>query len=557
MSALLLTLLCVVLADERDRRPPRLEDALPAIRGERWEEAVAVLEPVVAASRYDGTAHYYLGISRQALGQHDAALEELDLAVSLGVNGRRNGMRMAQLALARSHAASGDPELALESLDTAHARWGFDDLASILTADDFELLHDDPRLRSLAGLDEASDGGDRDARWRADLGHLRRLIIAAHPEPFHTVGESTWNREADALAASIPHLTDLHISSELMRLVARIGDGHTALYPKIDGECAWHLLPFYPLCLADGWYVAAAAPGHEDLVGARLMEVNGKDWVQVLAFATARMAHDNEFTARWLAGIGLQFAELHALATGSDDASSVELTVLTADGRTLREQLDATPIDRDPNAGWPPESWNTAWEQPPLWLQEPFVPFLLETLEVDDVVYARLDQTRDFPSRSMADIGREIGALFEETGASGMILDLRRNNGGDANEARAFVDQLLRIPVLENPDTLLVLIGPRTFSATGYILGMLEKHREPTFIGWPSGCRPVFYSTERPFRLPYSGLTGSISNELRIDGFGTDDLRPAFFPHEVVWPTGEDLRQGRDPVLEAALRRLR
>ncbi len=115
----------------------------------------------------------------------------------------------------------------------------------------------------------------------------------------------------------------------------------------------------------------------------------------------------------------------------------------------------------------------------------------------------------------------------------------------------------MRIPALTEAGALQVLIGPRTFSATGYLVGMLEKHLDPTFVGWPSGCRPVGPGSERPFRLHHSGLTGSISWELRIDGWGSDDQRPDFVSNRVVWPSGADLRAGRDPVLEAALEHLR
>lgn len=74
------------------------------------------------------------------------------------------------------------------------------------------------------------------------------------------------------------------------------------------------------------------------------------------------------------------------------------------------------------------------------------------------------------------------------------------------------------------------------------------------FVGWPTGGRPNTYSTERPFRLPYSGISGTISARWHQEGISGDDHRPWIAPEVAVWPTIADIASGRDPVLAAALR---
>lgn len=338
---------------------------------------------------------------------------------------------------------------------------------------------------------------------------------------------------------------------------ASIGDGHTAVYPPTEGELAWHLLPFFPVRLEDGWYVAAAPPEYAHLVGAKLLKAAGRDWQEMVDFTAGHLASDNVFTARWLTAIGLQFAELYALVSGGTDLKEVELVAELADGTRVRANLVAQPITRNPNAHWAPEGWTTPYEKAPLWLRDPTRLFYYELLPETGVVYARILQMADGEEQSLAEYGRALREFFTGNDARALILDLRLNNGGDANQARDLIDELIRTPGLEKPGSLAVLTGPRTFSATGYLLGMMEKHLAPVLVGWPTGCRPVGYSSERSFRLPYSGLSGSISHELRVDGNSTDDVRPSFFPHHPVWPTGEDLRQSRDPVLATALQALR
>ncbi len=534
----------------QDEPPPRTADAVAALRAERWGEARDTLEAVVGANPHDGLARYYLGIAREALDLHAEALPELRAALALGVDGSRRGLRGAHLALARTLAATGDVDGALTHVEEAWSSWGFDDIPGLLTDEAYAPLHAAPRLRALARLD---DTADRSERWRADLRYFQRLVSEAHPDPFRTTSAETWNARVEALAAAADEASDLEITGELMRLAALIGDGHTAVYPPTEGAGAWHLLPFVPVCLSDGWFVAAAPAELADIVGAQLVGAGGSSWDALVRFATERVAADNDFTHRWLAGVALQFAELYALAGATEDATRVSFDLVLPNGRRTTRTLEAGPILRDPNARAVPEGWATAYAEAPLWLEGAGRPFHHRILDgVPGAVYAQINQTADARNQTLAGYGRELREFFEQDPSRALVLDLRLNNGGNAYEARRLVNELLRIPALEEPGRLLVLIGPRTFSATGYLLGMLEQHLAPVRLGWPSGCRPVGPSSERTFRLPHSRLSGSVSWELRVDGYGTDDRRPFFVPDWVVWPSGADLRAGRDPVLEAA-----
>lgn len=554
MTLALFVIALFQLAAVPSELPPRPNEVLADLQEERWSEARPILEGAREANPYDGRTRLYLGIAYQGLGRHREAIDELEAALRWGVTGNRRGMQLTHLALARSCLATGDSERGLAHLERAWADWSFDGVAELLEDERYSLLHSDPRLRQLAGLDRRADAGDRVARWRADLRHFRRLLRAAHPSPFHSIAAERWEAEADRVGDEIPSLEDREVVAEFLRLAALIGDGHTAVYPPTDGAIGWQILPFIPVRMSDGWFVAATPPEHADLVGGRVVASGGRSLDVVLDFLRERLPRDNEFTENWLLGWGLQFAPAHALAVGGGDADSVLITVERADGTQISRELVARAADRNPNSHWVPSDWILAADRAPRWTREPDRIFHHEYVADSGVIYARILQTADTAEMSLAAYGQELRGFMEKHEGAGLVLDLRLNNGGDANEARDLLDELIRIPALETRGSLAVLIGPRTYSATGYVLGMLEKHLEPIFVGWPSGCRPVNYSSERAFRLPYSGLTGAISYELRVDGGSTDDRRPAFFPDYVVWPSGEDLRRGRDPVLESALR---
>ena len=75
-------------------------------------------------------------------------------------------------------------------------------------------------------------------------------------------------------------------------------------------------------------------------------------------------------------------------------------------------------------------------------------------------------------------------------------------------------------------------------------------------VGEPTGSSPQFYGEDTEFELPYSKLTGSISSRWFQNRFISDDERPWIAPDIVAELTFDDLRDGRDPAMEAIRRHL-
>lgn len=531
----------------------RYENAFDALRNEDWAEAQEILEAAVAANPYQGMAHYYLGVSLMRLGDCEGAIPHFSHAIDTGANAGRSGMQRAHLNRATCEARLGDPESALASLEIAWRDWGFDDFASLADDEDFSAVVSTPRFHALAGL---TGDDNREAHWRADIDYFVRLITETHPEPFHTADETIWRAQADDLIRNVSRLSDTDIVGRLMQLASTIGDGHTAVYPVSEGDGAWHLLPFFPMHFSDGWYVFSAPEANREIVGARILRAGGLSIDDLEEQAGTYHSADNDQTGRWLSGLLFQVFEFYQLAGAADGENGrVTLTLELEDGTQLAYELAAQPIDRNPNARAAPTQWvrmGPNGTSQALWLQQPQTPFWVSELP-DGVIYAQVNQIADTDEQTIGAFGQDVLDELRRQNASVLVIDLRHNNGGNANHARDFVRALASFEPLSEPGRLFVLTGPRSFSATMYLVGALEQYLEPTLVGMPTGGRPNFYSTERTFRLPYSGVEGSISARMHIDGFSADDRRPWFPPDYVVWPTGADVRDGRDPLLELVL----
>lgn len=529
-------------------------EARRLILDENWAQAVETYQDLLETDPYHGSDWFFLALAHAGLGDCANARPAMERAIALGVDGTEGGMSAARVEAAACAAEMGAVDAALEHLSIAQARYGFSDFGG---------LEDDPRFSSLIGLPHYADlAGTRDwskmgrtAGWRADLDRFAGLVERRHPKPFHTVSEREWRAAARALRRRIPTLSDLEIIGGFMRLASMIGDGHTSIYPPFAGGRAFHLTPIWPYAFPDGWRIVSASPDHADLVGARIISIEGVSMDEAIVRIAARLPRDNDRTPLWLGAIGLQFSEIAGVALGGVDPMAMTVEVETVAGEKKTVKLDAGPIDRNPLAPWRPEGWPSAEAADrPLWLSRPNEAFWFADLDELGAVYAQVNQIRDSEEQTLAQFAEELSRHIRETGAKRLILDLRHNNGGNGDLNWALVRSIVRSETIDRNGGLFVIIGRRTFSAAMTLSSMLETHAHAIFVGEPTGSRPNFYGEDTEFVLPYSGLTGSISSRWFQGGMTSNDERPWIAPDLVAELTFDNLRDGRDPALEAIKR---
>lgn len=97
------------------------------------------------------------------------------------------------------------------------------------------------------------------------------------------------------------------------------------------------------------------------------------------------------------------------------------------------------------------------------------------------------------------------------------------------------------------------LVGEGTYSSAIILSTLIKDNKLFTIVGQPTRGRPSHLGEMLILKLPNSGMGCSISCKqfLRPDvgKLGEDSL----YPDVEIWPTFEDLRNGRDPVLDWVL----
>jgi hypothetical protein len=375
------------------------------------------------------------------------------------------------------------------------------------------------------------------------LAELERI----HPDPYHAVSKADYRAAADRLVARLPELDDDELMVELLRLVALLGerDGHASMNPLAGGHRrVLHLYPLATYEFADGVYVVAA-PGRPQLVGRKLVAIEGRPIADVLRLvdplvtydnALSRAAHRNPYlvSAEILHGLGITPTAARAVFS-VEGAADTELAPVTA-GAYVTALRPAFPNYLD---GMP--------KRPrPLFVQKRGASQWVTTLDRDRVVYFVYNTVTGDPDRTADRILR----LARRPKTRRVIVDLRNNGGGDIN-TYPYLLQTLKSRLINKRGKLVVLIGRTTFSAAVHFAVDLERGTRAILVGEPTGGSPNHYSDTDPVALPVSGYTINVPriHYEKIPGQSGLQLDP-----DVAVPlTGRDFFAGRDPVLVRAL----
>jgi C-terminal processing protease CtpA/Prc len=216
-----------------------------------------------------------------------------------------------------------------------------------------------------------------------------------------------------------------------------------------------------------------------------------------------------------------------------DDGQAVTMTAVAVNPQELETKLPAP-----------------AAHAAPLYLQHRDLPFWSMTLP-GGTPYIQLNSVDDAEDKTLAAFGKELRPLLAKAG--GAILDLRLNNGGEARKANELLRSMIAFDATGG--RLAVLISRMTFSAAQTLATRLDEWTGATFIGEPTGSRPNHYGNERPFKLPHSGLRGTIASGLNQPITAHDD-RTAITPDLAIPSRAADYFAGKDPALEAAVKYL-
>ena len=390
----------------------------------------------------------------------------------------------------------------------------------------------------------------RESRWAQDVAYLVDRIESVHPDPDHSVSEADLREAANALVVELPSLGDDEVLVGLMRLLALVGsgggDGHMGLWPP-DNPQAVRRFPIRVWQFPEGLFVTAARPPNEDLVGSRIVSVDGLLIEEVLRRLDPIVPHDNASNLRDARSVFLTSAEVLSGLGIARDPATMEMEVASPEGD--RRTATVRAVDAATYADWV-GGWELLLpERPGLgFLRDAADPYRLEYVRPSRALVVRYNVVEETSSSLAA----AIGAAMDDRRVDRVVLDLRSNGGGEAGGYRDLL-RLLASPAVDRAGALFVLIGRLTFSAGASLSVLLERHAaDAVFVGEATGGAPNFWADPLTVTLPNSRLNVLIPDAYFGIG-GPGDSRSAVEPDLAVPLTASDYFSGHDPVLERAL----
>lgn len=427
--------------------------------------------------------------------------------------------------------------------------------------------------------------GRRPPPWREPAPHdaveARRQdlrYLAALPDVDITFSAAARQRFAAVLADLAAHadtLDTIAFDMGLAHAVAQSGNAHTAVDANIWNE----LLERVPVSFAwfpDGLHIVRTAAAHEELLGARVVALDGEDpaaWLARLAAYVPGLPQH----VRAVSPLFLEAPQaLHAM-NASAPADRMTLSVADAAGARRDVVLAGLPPhpspERLPNGGGsrsvaPPSGEKTsrgllAAEQRPVSLRGANQLTYHEVLAPGVLYLHSWRVSRGF--------GPEADGEIRSAIASGprpwkrIVLDLRYNGGGEYPAVywalRALVDSLA-------PDGRIAILTNEASFSGALITAAIVKHfagARAVIVGEPAGDRLQFYAEGDDMVLPNSKIHVHTATGYHDWAHGCREIK-CYWPNfwydvavgtidpdvRVAWDF-DDYRRGVDPVLAAAL----
>jgi hypothetical protein len=517
-----------------------VQEAKLAVREERWQSAADLLTRVTDANPTRASHWGMLARARREVGDFHGSREALERERGLG------GRSASDITfdVARSFGLEGRDEEALAALERAFAE-GLRHHRTARSDPAFAGLSDDPRYRELTGT-PSTPRPSRSDGWRADVRFLARSLESMHYDLYARADPDRFAAYRDSLWDAVPDLSDDEITVRMMRLVRMAGDAHTNLFPEYVYQYAREGLPVTFFLFQEGLFVERAAPAQARLVGAEVVEVEGRPAAAVLDSIGQIVSRDNRMWVDLQAANLVSFPRiLHALGlAASPERLAVRLRMVDGEEETV--ELPVVPGRVD-------ERWVDVRPAGMLTATRSSERYWFEHVPELDATYLQFNGVVDAEDESLSEF---LDRMFDELDARAehrVVIDLRENRGGNLNLALPLLHGLVARPRFRERGSLYVIVGRKTFSAAMYTAAQLERHLDPVFVGEPTGSSPNFVGETVYVRLPYSGLEPSISN-IAWQGSHGADRRTWIGPHLYAPPSMARVLEGVDPALEAIRR---
>ncbi len=531
-----------------------LDRAEEAYSSKNWKQVVSIYKTLTKKSPYHGDFHYRIGRASFMLRDYVNSKKHFEEALKNGIS-TNDGY--AYYYLARIEARLGNEDNAYKLLSTS-INYSPDYISIAKREDDFRKYTSSKKTIELLGISVKKKENPSEA-WREELLYLKNRMEKSHYNIFHYTSKEKWDSIISNFYNSMPNLTTNQIMTKFSEIGALAMDSHSYANPMFGNALnyVYNMLPVEFYYFKDKLFIRAASNPYSSLVGKEVVKIgdfNTNDIYRMFK-QTPVTGLDNDFQLKWQLPWLLRSPELLQGKGILKDPGNVKVLLRGEKGKltqhTIKPNMVMNPSVMSSIA---PDDWfhmNSSSKNPiPLYLKKPNTTFWMQYLKKENLMYVQINNMRDMENEPMAGFTDRFLKNARDNKAKAIVIDVRLNNGGNAQLGRSLVKKMLKSSY-NKKGKLFVIIGRNTFSATMPPIAALDKWSEAIFVGEPTGTRPNFIAEGNMFQLPYSRMYASVSNNYWQGGFNSNDSRKWIAPELGAEPNVEDYKNNIDSALKA------
>ncbi len=416
-------------------------------------------------------------------------------------------------------------------------------------------------------------------RNRQDLAHLRRLIEV--DRSFSPTAQAAFTVALEVIEQRAGDLDRAGLAIAAAKAVAIADNGHTSVVGLAGGH-SFNAVPIRLGWFADGLFVIAATGEQSNLLGAEILEVDGRATEALVDALRPYFGGPANLAREFVPNVAISPELLHAAGLAESPQQSAYL-IRREDGSEAPIVLLATPGAPEPlNVHvWPRRDFSPlsqtgrggGWRHVlddvtlPAYLTRPDAN-VWHHYPLHDLLYVQINRIRDATPEGLAQGLAKVLDEAEKKPIRNAVVDLRFNNGGNYELTADFSRRLPAI--LPTDGRLFVLTSANTFSAAISTAARLKHFGGPrtVLVGEPMGDRLQFWGEGGRTVLPNSKITIRYSTAYHDweHGCSLSEIRTCFLLNYVYdVPAGPlqpdvaratnfaDYAAGTDPAMAAVM----
>lgn len=381
--------------------------------------------------------------------------------------------------------------------------------------------------------------------WKNDIDTLRVELPKKHINLFFHSSEAEFNAGLDMIKNQCDTLSDFEVVVKLQQQIAKLGDSHTriGLLKFINPELR---LPISMYQFTDGVYILLASEDNSNLIGKKIIAINGYPIEQVIDSVNTLITCENQALKKEIFPLLITSTQLLDYFNFKKDGLYY-IDIMGDDNLVITQKVNQSP------KGTPLVSVNND-SLPYCWSVKKTA-FTKEFFDEGKILYVSynkcipvsyLQENGNIDTMYFEDFQKQIFSDLKTKGVEKLIFDMRFNGGGNSMYGTNFVNELKKKRI-DKKIEIFVIIGRATFSSAILNTIDFEENTNAITVGEETGGKPNHYGEIRSLILPSSKLEVIYSTKYfkHIDS----DIN-TIVPKIPIQSSFQDFIHGIDPVYE-------